>query len=1192
MHAAAGGQSRREGCGIHGGHPANGEADSVHSPPLANARRALQHIVTELQQQHWQHQVVSSSTADEDGRASADDSTPSHLAISVPRASTSCTDVACSTSPDTAEQQCERRRLLFLAEWAQRVAAAYAPIMPSAAQEAAASLLMVRPVTHDAVTRDAAASAAGTPPAPFTEAQRRLAEPAVVAAVADAALESNAAASTSGTKADLPPVRCASVPVERRLSYPDGCANAHADRAAPVSATTHSDLLLLPHTIRTAAAAVSRLSSPPPPILPRGRAPLCRVVGEPFDHLHKTGRLVLLLAALLLWRWPDDHIVAACSSSAEDEEDGGSAAVTAVHVTQEATGGAGGGRGGVRHNARAPLDAPESEDFGGAASERDGLLAGGTQSNRHARTRAACDHHRSDRTGDDGGGTPADASFLFCTYEGHYLCLRCFHAPLTAAGLGAAMSTASAAAAGAVGGTFIPEDYQTRCVASEGWQAHAFSTTSLSSSSAWFQSRRRDNGGGEDVNGSSARAALARASEQLHEWWLARHVAHLTPAAGTLTLTGSRAASGLDHPPQQQHQKHTASPLHLCVLPAHVLHRWDFTRFPVSAAAAAVLRRRCYPGSAHGRESYLSPGASSLERGGQRTTVGGGDGVRSRMSGEGSPILLPGEQQGARGHQSAPASPPPPALEHIPYLSGEAGGAAPPMVQLPELYDVSAINPSLYVRVPALASALRLRQRMSLLHAQAWWCPQYRHEVWGLRSGDELVGEGLEGAAALSVAQQPPGPSSTVEHALKYPPSPAAVVESAVGSADFYLLAHDVAPPPNSSWAASSASRSHSVATPQTASLSALSSQAHGNLSARVDGTSSSHRHPSAAGVAAVPLTPPTCARFHARRRYLAATAAPAVPRQLMERDKVDATAGGLMRVNTGVFQACADALEKRYEAEVEASRHVDGADAVFHDECDLHAYTKSALNMLPRYRASSMLGPLGEYEKHQREMAYKDFTIRRDRGLVGQAMFLDLPYLIFFCTKCWAVMILWLPLSLLWTVRGVRRDYTQLSPAWGSRFDAYLYYPNMNWIFQNYPAAVGPATDARAIADAQYQHAVEVIDFSPLFVLFMEYLIHRIVFHFESAPPEPLFDNPLCKLLHLLLHGIHHITPMDTRPSCSCLDIVAGGVVCGYGLYDDIHYVIHHRDPANFYFKDLKRYHHAHHNVDDTGGCGLGTTF
>lgn len=50
------------------------------------------------------------------------------------------------------------------------------------------------------------------------------------------------------------------------------------------------------------------------------------------------------------------------------------------------------------------------------------------------------------------------------------------------------------------------------------------------------------------------------------------------------------------------------------------------------------------------------------------------------------------------------------------------------------------------------------------------------------------------------------------------------------------------------------------------------------------------------------------------------------------------------------------------------------------------------------------MLGQLGEYENYQREeltaypritkreMAYKDFTTRRDRGLVWQAMFLDLP--------------------------------------------------------------------------------------------------------------------------------------------------------------------------------------------------------
>lgn len=894
MHAAAGGQNGGEDCGVHDGHPANDEAASAHSPPMANVRRALQHIVTELQQQHRQHQTVSSSTVDEEGRASADDRTSAHLALPVPCASTSCTDVTCSTSPDTAEQQCERRRLLFLAEWAQRVAAAYVPIMPSAAQGAAASLLVVRPVSHDTVARDAAASATGTSPTLSTEARWRLAGPAVAAAVADAAPERETSAFFPGAKAGLPPVRCASVSVERRLSYPDGCPNAHGDRAAPVSASTHNDLLLLPHTITTAAAAMSRLSSPPPPITPRGRAPLCRVVGEPFDipatpaeqravlaaqggccarcgvvlpqpQLHfsewcsaHTRRIQTKLAGLCccLQRcccgggqtatlsprrrkfWHACMCTSRGSSSAEDEEDGRSDAVTAVHVTQEATGGSGG----VRHNARAPLDAPESEDVGGAASERDGLLGGGTRSNRHSRTRAACDHHGSDRTGDRGGGAPADTSLLFCTCEGHYLCLRCFHAPLTAAG--------------AISGTFIPEDYPICNVAPEERKAHGSSTASSSSSFALCQSRRRGNGGGEVADGSSARAALASASDQLHEWWLTHHVAHPTPAAGTLTPTGSRAASGIDYPPQQQHQQQPASPLHLCVLPAHVLHRWNFTRFPVSAAAAAALQRRCYPGSAHSRESCLSPGASSLERGGQRTTVGGG--VRSRMSGEGSPTFLPGEQQGARGHQSAPASPPPPPLEHVPYLTGEAGEAAPPMVQLPELYDVSVINPSLYERVPALASALRLRQRMSLLHAQAWWCPRYRREVWGLRSGDELAGQVLEGATALSVAQQPPEPSSTVEHTVKYPPSPAAVVESAVDSADLYLPTQDVAPAPHSSWAAAAASRSHSAATPQA-----------GSLSGGVAGASLPHRHPFASGVTAVPLTPPTYAHFHARRRYL-----------------------------------------------------------------------------------------------------------------------------------------------------------------------------------------------------------------------------------------------------------------------------------------------------------------------------------
>ncbi|KPI82913.1 hypothetical protein ABL78_8076 [Leptomonas seymouri] len=329
----------------------------------------------------------------------------------------------------------------------------------------------------------------------------------------------------------------------------------------------------------------------------------------------------------------------------------------------------------------------------------------------------------------------------------------------------------------------------------------------------------------------------------------------------------------------------------------------------------------------------------------------------------------------------------------------------------------------------------------------------------------------------------------------------------------------------------------------------------------------------------------------------------------------------------------------------------------VFHDEYNFHAHTNLALNMLLQYRVgkvarveSAMTGELGERENYEREeltayprmtekeIHYEDFVIRRDRGLCWQAMFLTLPqykhlintpiYLpscrlfdwgvfeMFSRTKYWLVMVLWLPLSFFWTMRGMLRDYTTIDPAWSSRFDTFLYFPNKNWIFQSY------SVDNATLAEAQYQQAVERSHFNVVFVAafwlfglflwsFMEYFIHRVVFHFERAVPPVIFDNPLCKLLHLVLHGIHHVIPMDPDrlvfpPAMfavastiiynaysylmtgSCLDVVASGVVCGYVLYDEIHYLIHHLEPTDFYFKDLKKYHHAHHYVDDERGYGI----
>ncbi|KAK7195241.1 Cytochrome b5-like Heme/Steroid binding domain/Fatty acid hydroxylase superfamily [Novymonas esmeraldas] len=362
--------------------------------------------------------------------------------------------------------------------------------------------------------------------------------------------------------------------------------------------------------------------------------------------------------------------------------------------------------------------------------------------------------------------------------------------------------------------------------------------------------------------------------------------------------------------------------------------------------------------------------------------------------------------------------------------------------------------------------------------------------------------------------------------------------------------------------------------------------------------------------------------------------------------------------------------------AQIMLDYHGKDVSQVFHDEYNYHAHTTSALNMLLQYRVgrvrrveSAMTGQLGELENYQREeltayprmtgreMVYNDFVIHRDRGLVWQVMFLTLPQYMhmintpiyvpycrlfdwgliefFSRTKFWVVMVLWIPLSVFWTARGVLRDNTHVHPGWGSRLDAYLYLPNHNVVFRSYPGPVTPAmssyipagtTDPDAIAAAQYRHAVAVSQFSVAAVVavflfgvalwtFMEYFIHRVIFHFERAIPEPIFDNPLCKLLHLLVHGIHHIIPMDPDrlvfpPALfvvastliyngygylmtgSCLDVVAGGVVCGYVLYDEIHYLLHHRDPTDAYFKDLKKYHHAHHYVDDTRGYGISNKF
>ncbi|KAL0155725.1 hypothetical protein M9458_049988, partial [Cirrhinus mrigala] len=113
----------------------------------------------------------------------------------------------------------------------------------------------------------------------------------------------------------------------------------------------------------------------------------------------------------------------------------------------------------------------------------------------------------------------------------------------------------------------------------------------------------------------------------------------------------------------------------------------------------------------------------------------------------------------------------------------------------------------------------------------------------------------------------------------------------------------------------------------------------------------------------------------------------------------------------------------------------------------------------------------------------------------------------------------------------------------------------------------------------------------------FIEYCIHRFVFHMR--PPA---HNYYLITLHFLLHGQHHKSPFDGSrlvfpPSLAAIVIGAFylilqqllpeglgtslfvGGLCGYVVYDMIHYYLHYGSPRKgSYLYGLKAYHVKHH--------------
>jgi 4-hydroxysphinganine ceramide fatty acyl 2-hydroxylase len=119
----------------------------------------------------------------------------------------------------------------------------------------------------------------------------------------------------------------------------------------------------------------------------------------------------------------------------------------------------------------------------------------------------------------------------------------------------------------------------------------------------------------------------------------------------------------------------------------------------------------------------------------------------------------------------------------------------------------------------------------------------------------------------------------------------------------------------------------------------------------------------------------------------------------------------------------------------------------------------------------------------------------------------------------------------------------------------------------------------------------------------FVEYIIHRYVFHYEPKTARG-------KQLHYIIHGVHHDYPNDARrlvmpPSISIplailfwalfaitlgrfAPAVSAGFGFGYVCYDSIHYAIHHFEMKRGVSRWLKQYHLQHHYKDDHVGYGI----
>lgn len=278
------------------------------------------------------------------------------------------------------------------------------------------------------------------------------------------------------------------------------------------------------------------------------------------------------------------------------------------------------------------------------------------------------------------------------------------------------------------------------------------------------------------------------------------------------------------------------------------------------------------------------------------------------------------------------------------------------------------------------------------------------------------------------------------------------------------------------------------------------------------------------------------------------------------------------------------------------------------------HQHSSNALRMLSKYKIAEINDKSEKDDRAPTSEAYplvtpdyiqyKDFRISRKEGFILQTFklskeqYLDFihhplhldecklftwKFFEFFTrNKWWYIPIAWLPVIAYFVYCGVTYDYGSDH----SFMDRYI-----------------------KVDSPDFSGTALLLSF--LFGMFLwglaEYGLHRFLFHLS----EKLLFNKWIRWFHFMLHGIHHLIPMDPDrlvfpPPLGYLvsfivftiwnfmfggnlsRILYAGTFFAYILYDYQHWWLHHGKGGIHYYKDLKRYHNLHHFFDADQGYGI----